>query len=349
MNIMSPAHRVLLVGYGGYGPNHAEAWRSIGLGDNMIVADTDPVARAEALAAGIPECNIVEDFRRYLGEVDIVDAVVPLSAHMIVAEAALSAGKHLMLEKPATATASDAARLAALAAHAGTAVQIGYQMRYHPLAMALKDLVASGALGDPIYLAGESSGFKRLRTDIGVLRNDAVHFLDLTRWFLGKAPHRIFAVLQDDLGRGVESLACVVLRYADGVVARIEAGRTGIGHNPDPFVPGGVTTHVFSVVGSEGAAEINFHTGALVHRRARYCDEERMSRPELQDVIVSEHIRCSWVEVTARALSAFVDTIDNNDATSVPVYETGVDMAILCEAIETSAETSMTVSLEANA
>ncbi len=349
MSIVARAHRVLLVGYGGYGPNHAEAWRSMGLGDQMIVADTDPAARADALAAGITENNIVEDFRQCLDAVDIVDAVVPLAAHMTVAEAALNAGKHLLLEKPATANTSDAARLAALAAHAGTVVQIGYQLRYHPLATALKDLLTSGALGDPVYLAGESSGFKRLRSDIGVLRNDAVHLLDLTRWLIGKAPNRIFAVLRDDLGRGVESLACVVLRYTDGVVARIEAGRTGIGHNPDPFVPGGVTTHMFSVVGSEGAAEINFHTGALVHRRARFHDEERISRPELKDLIVSENITCSWPEVTARSLSAFVDSIDNDDATGVPVYEAGVDMAILCEAIETSAETAMTVSLEANA
>ncbi|MHA1564296.1 MAG: Gfo/Idh/MocA family protein [Alphaproteobacteria bacterium] len=344
---MAPDHRVLLVGFGGYGPTHAQAWRSIGLGTTLIVADPDPAARAKALAAGFDAGNIVEDYRTCLDAVDIVDAVVPLPVHMMVAEAALGAGKHLLLEKPATANAGDAARLAAMTAQSGQVVQIGYPMRFHPLAIALKDLLASGVLGDPVYLAGESSGFKRLRADIGVLRNDAVHLLDLTRWLLGQTPNQVFAVLQDDLGRGVESLACVVLRYADGVVARIEAGRTGIGHNRDPIVPGAVTTQLFCVVGSKGAAEINFHTGRLTHRRARYRDDGQMSTPEMQEAIVTEDICCSWTDVTARALRAFIDSVDTDGRSRVPVGEAGVDMAILCEAIEASAQTCTTIDLEA--
>ncbi len=349
MTEATSSYRVLLVGYGGHGPTHAAAWRRIGLGQSMIVADPDPAARARALADGIPKNNIFADFRPCLDAVDIVDAVVPVTAHMDVAVAALSANKHLLLEKPATATSNDAARLAALAMQVGTVVQIGYQLRFHPLAVALKDLVTSGELGDPVYVAGESSGFKRLRSDLGVLRNDAVHFLDLTRWLLNKTPDQVFGVLQDDLHRGVESLACVILRYADGMVARIEAGRTGIGHNPDPFVPGGITTQVYSVVGSKGAAEINFHTGQLVHRLARFSNEERMSRPILQDAVTTEKITCSWTEATARSFRAFVDAIETKVLAPVPVCEAGVDLAILCEAIEKSAETGMSVHLEPNA
>ena len=349
MTQKAPLHRVLLVGFGAFGPTHADAWRLIGLGATLIVADPNPAARAKALAAGIDAGNIVEDFRECLDAVDIVDVVVPLAAHMVVAEAAIKAGKHLYLEKPATTNSCEAAQLAALAAHSGRVVQIGYQMRFHPLALALKELLESGALGDPVYLAGEISGFKRLRTDIGVLRNDAVHFLDLTRWLLGQPPNRIFAVVQDDLGRGVDSLVCVVLRYASGVVARIEAGRTGIGHNPDPIVPGGVTTQTFSVVGSKGAAEINFHTGMLLHRPAVFRDEEQQSLPELQDLAVRENIFCNWTDVAARALAAFIDTIDSGIEPQVPICEAGVDMAILCEAIEASAETYTTIHLEADA
>ncbi len=348
MNQSAAHHRVLLAGYGNYGPTHAQAWRSVGLGATLIVADPDPAARARALADGIDAGNIVEDFRSCLDAVDIVDAVVPLSLHMMVAEAALLAGKHLALEKPATANTADAARLAAMAVQSGKVVQIGYPMRFHPLAIALKDLLTKGTLGDPVYLAGESSGFKRLRSDVGVLRNDAVHLLDLTRWLLGRVPDRIFAVLQDDLGRGVESLACVVLRYADGVVARIEAGRTGVGHNPDPIVPGGITTQVFSVVGSKGAAEIDFHSGVLLHRPAVFRNDEHMSLPELQDAVVTENLFCSWPDVTGRAFSAFIDSIDTGRLAQVPVCEAGLDMAILCEAIETSAESCTTVYLEAD-
>ncbi|VAW11946.1 hypothetical protein MNBD_ALPHA09-2375 [hydrothermal vent metagenome] len=339
--------RVLQIGCGNFGPAHISAWHALGLDDRLYVADPEPEARALAGACGVPEANLTGDFKEFLDAADIVDIVVPLPAHLSIAQAALAAGKHVALEKPATRGVSEARQLVDHAQEAGTKVQIGYHMRFHPLAAALKQLITDGDLGRPVYLAAQTCGFKRLRADTGVLLNDAVHFIDLVRWLLGMAPQSVYAVLRDDLGCGVPSLALIVLDYEDGAVARIEAGRTGIGHRADPIVPNAWTSQVFSIVGSHGAAEIDFHAGTLLRRGARFCEKQGIWQPEFGDASFTEGMGCAWADVMARAFAAFLHAIENDTASPVPVGEAALEMAVLCEAIERSARTGVRIFLKA--
>ena len=339
--------RVLQIGCGNFGPAHISAWRTLGVEQGLYIADPDPAAQARARDCGVPQGNVTGDYREFLALTDVVDIVAPLPAHLPLAKTALAAGKHLLLEKPATRDVNEARRLADCAREAGTKVQIGFHMRFHPLAAALKRLLADGALGRPVYLAAQTCGYKRLRGDTGVLRNDAVHFLDLVRWLLGTAPQAVFAVLRDDLGCGVPGLALIVAEYTGGAVARIEAGRTGVGHRADPIVPDAWTTQTFSIVGSHGAAEIDFHAGTLLQRRARFVAENGTWKPQFQDSSFSEDMGAAWADVMARAFAAFLDAIERDAPSPVPVGEAALEMAVLCEAIERSAATGARVNLEA--
>ena len=141
MKVAPDAIKVLQIGCGNFGPAHISAWHALGFGDRLYVADPDPTSRARAQACGVPDSNLTGDFHDFLDRVEIVDVVVPLPMHLSMAEAALTAGKHLLLEKPATARMDEAQQLAEYAREAGTAVQIGFHMRFHPLAVALKQLM----------------------------------------------------------------------------------------------------------------------------------------------------------------------------------------------------------------
>jgi len=339
--------RVLQVGCGNFGPAHISAWQALGLGEHLYVADPDPEAQARARECGVKQGNITSDFNAMLDHVDIVDIVVPLPAHLPTAVAALEAGKHVLLEKPATATVGQAQELVKCARKAGTMVQIGYQLRFHPLSVAMKKMMTDGTLGKPVYLAAHYSGFKRRRADSGVLTNDAVRFLDLARWLLGTPPQSVFAELRDDLGCGTAGLALIVLRYPGGVVARIEAGRTGVGHHPDTVVSGAITTHVLALAGSLGAAEIDYHAGTLLHRRASFRERDGIWSPEFGEVSRLEDQLCDWGDVMAQGFAAFLDAIENDTVSPVPADEAALDMAVLCEAIERSSQTGARVFLEA--
>ena len=78
-----------------------------------------------------------------------------------------------------------------------------------------------GELGELRYLAGNFSGFKRARKDVGCTANDAVHFLDLFNWLLGAAPLEAFAIQRDHFGRGLEDLSLILLTYPSGALAKV--------------------------------------------------------------------------------------------------------------------------------
>ena len=82
---------ILQIGCGGFGATHLHAWRRLGLGANLIVADPDPRARAEA-ARQAPECRQVADYRTVLKDCAAVDLLTPTDTHHAIARQAVDAG-----------------------------------------------------------------------------------------------------------------------------------------------------------------------------------------------------------------------------------------------------------------
>ncbi|MGW3999406.1 Gfo/Idh/MocA family protein [Amycolatopsis sp. NPDC004772] len=105
--------------------------------------------RAQAFASrhGIP--RVVASYEDLLADPDI-DAVynpLPNGLHGRWTRAALAAGKHVLCEKPFTANAAEAREIAELASASDRVVMEAFHYRYHPLALRVEELVASGELG----------------------------------------------------------------------------------------------------------------------------------------------------------------------------------------------------------
>jgi len=87
--------------------------------------------------------------------VDVVSITSPNGLHRQMAEAALSAGKHVWLEKPMALTLEDAIAMAALAAeHPGQKTILGYNYLRNPAFQAAKRMVAGGEIGNPLAFRG---------------------------------------------------------------------------------------------------------------------------------------------------------------------------------------------------
>lgn len=230
--------RVLLVGLGRWGRNHLRAWRRLGV--DLRVAER----RAEELV-GIPEpCDA--DYRRLLPDVDAVDVVTPAPSHAEIVAEALDAGKHVLVEKPFTLMADEGFALAARAREVGCILQVGHVFRFTPEARGLARALAEGLVGTPRYVLAHFMGFKRPRTDGGVAISDAVHFVDLASWLLGRSPRAVTAVQRDYLGRGLDDVAFLSLDYGD-VLAQVEAAY----FPPEP-------QRDFDIMGSEGSLRCDF-------------------------------------------------------------------------------------------
>jgi len=189
--------RVAIVGCGGVGRKRAAA-----LGDARLVACVDVVEEhARELAAQMPGARGVSDWRAVVDarDVEVVIVATPNDLLVPIAEAAIAAGKHVLVEKPGARTVSEIDRLITAAGQGRPLVRVGFNHRYHPALVRARDLCGSGAVGDLMFVRGRYGhggrvGYERewradpLRSGGGELIDQGVHLIDLARVFLGDFP-----------------------------------------------------------------------------------------------------------------------------------------------------------------
>ena len=327
--------RVLQIGYGAFGAQHARGWVALGCEPGLIISDPSPDARARAAAAH-PAARILADWRAALGDCDIVDAVAPSDLNAGIAIAALQAGRDVFIEKPVGRDMAEARHVAEIARIFGRAMQVGFVLRFHPLAQRLHAIVASGALGRLRWVGGQFLGLKRPRRDAGVVLNDAVHFLDLILWLKGAPPSGVQAAMHDGLGRGFEDLVSAILQWPDGTIGRLDASCVVAGEHPDPFAPpGGWARKILEVSGDAGIVHADFSTGELMFRAARH---ERDGGSWRQIVDAPRREQYSEDSITPMIAAEFRAFLASRAAGTAPTpgISAGVEVAAVCEALFTA-------------
>jgi len=189
---VSGAPGVAIVGCGLIGGKRAAA-----LGPARLVACADlDRGRADALAARHRAiAGSVDDVLRR-DDVEVVVVAATNDALAPLAIAALEAGKHVIVEKPAARSVAELDRIAAAATRVHRLVRVGFNHRYHPALQQARALVDAGQLGPLMFLRGRYGhggrvGYDRewradpAKSGGGELIDQGVHVIDLARWFLG--------------------------------------------------------------------------------------------------------------------------------------------------------------------
>lgn len=329
---MRPPIRVLQTGYGAFGVQHAKGWRGCRPAVELVIADPSPEARARA-AADHPDLRILADWHDGLAHCDVVDAVAPSTLNASIALEALAAGRDVFIEKPVGKMIEEARLVAATAARLGRRMQVGFVLRFHPLAQRLREVLRGGALGRLRWISGEFLCLKRPRRDAGVVLNDAVHFLDLILWLKGAAPSHVQAMMADGLGRGFEDLVLSTLRWDDGTLGRLDASCVVAGERPDPYAPpGGWSRKTLEFAGEHGRAIADFMTGALVLRDARHERDGESWRQIVGTPRTSDFPGDSITPLITAELEAFVAGMPGG-----ATIDDGLRVAEVCDAMFRSA------------
>lgn len=186
--------KIGIIGCGLIGGKRANAALTCGA-RVVVVADTD-TRRAGALAKRT-DSEAVSDWRRVIeADVDIVVIAVTHDLLAPMALAAVEAGKHVIVEKPAGLNAAEIAPVVEAARKTGRVVKVGFNHRFHPAILKAKALVDEGMVGPLMYLRGRYGhggrpGYEsewRCKPEIsggGELVDQGSHLIDLSRWFLG--------------------------------------------------------------------------------------------------------------------------------------------------------------------
>jgi len=199
--------RCAVAGTGFIGPVHVEALQRIHVEVVGVLGSTPDKSRAAASQLGLAKAYDCFDDLLADSDVASVHITTPNRFHYAMTAAALQAGKHVMCEKPLAMTTSESAELVRLAAAAGVAAGVNYNIRFYPLCLEAAERVRSGQVGEIFHVTGgyvqdwllyehdfnwrvltEQGGRLRAIADIGT------HWLDLLQFVTGR---RVIAVCAD--------------------------------------------------------------------------------------------------------------------------------------------------------
>ncbi len=214
--------RVGVVGVGYWGINHVRTFAQLPQAVVTHVCDENSSARQRALAFA-PAARATGEFEEVLAdhEVDAVVLATPAATHAELAIAALEAGKHVLVEKPLALRLADAVRVSNAARASGLVAMVGHLMVYHPAVQRLKELLATGELGDLYYLYASRVNLGRLRRDENALWSFAPHDLSMIDFLLAEWPASVVAVGQSYLQPGIEDVVFLTVRFPSGALANI--------------------------------------------------------------------------------------------------------------------------------
>jgi len=225
--------KVAIIGCGLIGQKRLRSLRA----DDQVVVVADPVKeRAQALAAQARGAAALTDWRAAVERADVEVVFVSTSNDALapVTLAAVEAGKHVLVEKPAARAPEELVPVIAAAERQGVCVQVGFNHRYHPALQQARRLFDDGVLGPMMFIRARYGHGGRVGYDKewranpavsggGELLDQGVHLIDLSRWFLGD-----FASVQGHVGTffwdmPVEDNGFLLLRTAGGQVAWLHA------------------------------------------------------------------------------------------------------------------------------
>jgi predicted dehydrogenase len=186
--------KVAIIGCGLIGQKRAKALA----GAHLVACADTHLARAEQLARDASRCTATADWRTVVARKD-VDGVIVATPHNVLAEiagAAIEAGKHVLVEKPAAKNVAELRPLVALAEKANVLVRVGFNHRYHRAFRQARQIVDARTLGPLMFLRaryghGGRIGYEkewRAKPELsggGELIDQGAHLIDLARWFLG--------------------------------------------------------------------------------------------------------------------------------------------------------------------
>lgn len=242
-----------LIGYGLFGKHHARMIASTPGAELTAIAvksaESQTAARADHAGA-----QVFGDYGELLAldSIDVVDIVVPNHLHFEIAQAALNAGKHLLLEKPMALTVDDCDAILATARENQRIVAINHELRHSSLWAGAKKLIDDGAIGHPQHALVElsrfpyRSGSEGWRLDAERVGNwileEPIHFFDLARWYLEPCGHPVSiyarANARDPARPDLRDNFSAIVNHTDGGYAVVSQTLAAFEHHVSAKVAG---------------------------------------------------------------------------------------------------------------
>jgi predicted dehydrogenase len=374
--------RAAIIGLGFVGRAHLEALRRQGIRVQGILGSSPPrtaeVCNRLGLERGYSSLDeLVND-----PAVDIVHICTPNHLHFEQATAVLSAGKHVMCEKPLAMDTRECAILVDLAEDQGCIGGVAYNLRFYPLCQEARSMVAHGLIGEPALIHGSflqdwllypTDWNWRLDTKLGgdmrAIADIGTHWLDLLTWITDKKVTEVCADLAtvvprrrkprgrvetfrgsngnyDEVDVATEDYGSVLLHFEGEARGVVTVSQVSAGRK---------TRLWFEIDGSAGSLAWNSESPNTLWIGKRHNPNQELAKdptlmtPEARGYAAypGGHPE-GYPDTFARLFEDFYKYIAAGDFTkprTFPTFETGHEELGLCEAVALSARERRWVSL----
>lgn len=217
---MAKQTTVGVIGCGYWGPNLLRNFAENETAELRWICDLDS-KRLETMGRRYPGVQTTSDHKLLLADprLDAVTIATPVGTHFMFAREALAAGKHVLVEKPLTASVAEAEQLIELAERLGLTLMVDHTFVYTGAVRKIKEIVRTGELGELLYFDATRVNLGLFQDDINVVWDLAPHDFSIMDFVIERQPETVSATGSCHIKQGIENIAYVLVRFPNELIA----------------------------------------------------------------------------------------------------------------------------------
>ncbi len=311
--------RVAVVGAGFWGANHSRVLSELSDSELVAICDID-MERMKRVAAKYNIASYYRDLDEMVRRErpEAVTICTPSTTHAKITVACLNYGLDVLVEKPMAATVEEATKILQTEEKVGRIVMVGFIERFNPAVRLAMKLLEEDEIGQVILSYGRRIGWWPERIgDVGVVKDTAVHDIDLTLKLFAEMPETVSASA-GRLRHKHEDHAQIFLSFSEGRSALIEANWLTPRKKRE-----------MQITGERGVITVKF-----IEQEVTVEKEDQMKIPNLK-----------YVEPLRLELEHFISCVKSSSHPHVDSRD-GFRAALLADAILYSAELNRQIRLD---
>ncbi|NOY87831.1 MAG: Gfo/Idh/MocA family oxidoreductase [FCB group bacterium] len=215
--------KIGIIGCGYWGPNLVRNFNAQEKADVVAISDLHQ-ERLNFISRQFPAVKLLTTDANELltsAEVDAIVIATPVSTHFSLGMEALNNGKHLLLEKPFTATGEQAERLIELAERKNLRLMVDHTFIYTGAVQTIKEFIDSGQLGQLYYFDSVRVNLGLFQHDVNVIWDLAPHDVSIMDYLLNRKPEAISATGMAHFENNIENIAYISTYYDNNILGHI--------------------------------------------------------------------------------------------------------------------------------
>lgn len=212
--------KIAIIGYGYWGPNLVRNFSNANNCEVSWVFDLNPKQqdRVKKLYPGI---QVTSNYNDILNDqtTDAVAIATPVSTHYMLAKDAMLNAKHVLIEKPMTASVDESQKLIDLSQKTGKVLMVDHTYLYTDAVQKIKELLESGEIGKLQYIDSTRINLGLFQRDVNVIWDLAPHDISICNYLMDEEPIGLQAVGVAHTSNNLANIAYLTLFYKDNKIA----------------------------------------------------------------------------------------------------------------------------------